>query len=133
MMQSQAGLLYLTSTFAFRALSDAGAIVRRIVLFSAAVACAVAQSPGTFIATGAMTTPRAQYAASLPWMAAGFTYRRLWKLRRRLAECEDLRSGNRRFHCRADAMLANRRMHSSTPLPDGHVLIVGSFGAGNSP
>ena len=53
-MQSQAGLLYLTSTFAFRALSDAGAIVRRIVLFSAAVACAVAQSPGTFIATGAV-------------------------------------------------------------------------------
>ena len=131
-MQSQAGLLYLTSTFAFRALSDAGAIVRRIILFSAAVACTVAQSPGTFITTGAMTTPPAKHAASLlldgrALLTVGHGNSGEGSS---IAEIYDPAAG---VFTAAGAMLANRRMHSPTPLPDGHLLIVGGFGAGNSP
>jgi len=41
------------------------AIVRQIVLFSAAVGYAVAQSPGTYTPAGVMTATRSQHAATL--------------------------------------------------------------------
>jgi len=92
---------------------------------------ALAQSPGTFTATGNMTTPRENHTATLlidgtVLIAGGDNYAATTEqLRMATAEIYDPVA---RMFTRVGDMITGRSGHTATLLPDGRVLLAGGDG-----
>src|SRR5215510_3050877 len=91
-------------------------------------AIALAQSPGTFTATGEMTTPRSGHTATLlangkVLIAGGFASLAAPSVWLDTAELYDLETG---VFTPTGSMTTPRILHSATLLPNGKVLIAGS-------
>jgi hypothetical protein len=115
-------------------LTIGGGLIRRIfgfllvLLGSSSYDLVLAQSPGTFTATGEMTTPRSGHTATLltngkVLIAGGWS--RLGSLVLDTAELYDPDSG---VFTPTGSMTTPRVLNSATLLPDGRVLIVGPRG-----
>ena len=98
--------------------------VLRLLLTIAAGLTAVAQSPGTFSATGRMTTPRSGHTATLLTNGKVLIAGGAADLAGPLATAELYDAGTGTF-TPTGSMTAPRVYHSATLLPDGRVLIAG--------